>query len=57
MIGNCVYVVLLSLACLELSYKSSTLCDVEYDLCHSVRVVAVHLSRCELSVVRIDVMV
>jgi hypothetical protein len=33
------------------------LCDVEYGLCLSVRDVVFHPSRCELTVVRIDVVV
>jgi hypothetical protein len=39
------------------SYKSSILCDVEYGLCLCESVVVLHSSRCELVVVRIDVVV
>jgi hypothetical protein len=31
--------------------------DVEYGLCHSVRVAVFHPSRCELTVVRFDAVV
>jgi hypothetical protein len=39
------------------SYKSSIFYDVEYDLCLCVRVVVIHPSRCELTVVRFDAVI
>jgi hypothetical protein len=38
-------------------YKSSILCDIEFGLCLYASVVVFHPLRCELTVVRIDVVV
>jgi hypothetical protein len=55
-IGNCVWVVLLSPVVLSV-VQVFHLYDVEYDLCLSVRDVVFILSRCDLTVVRFDVVV